>query len=59
MIKKEYQKPTMKVFKVNTNQQILAGSVTGVTSTGLDDGEELVLPGEGQPTTNSVWDNAW
>lgn len=59
MIKKEYQKPTMQVEKLNTNLQILAGSVTGVTSTGLDEGEELILPGEGQSTTNSVWDNAW
>ncbi len=55
--KQEYQKPTMEVIETNIEQQILAGSVTSVTSTGLDD-EGLVLPGEGQPKTGSVWDDA-
>ena len=59
MIKKDYMKPTMKVFEADMKQQILAGSVTSVTTTGLDVEEELILPGEGLPTTGSIWDDAW
>ena len=59
MIKKEYEKPMMQVLKTDVRQQILAGSITGVTSTGLDVEEELILPGEGLPKTGSVWDDAW
>lgn len=59
MIKKEYEKPMMQVLKTDVRQQILAGSITGVTSTGLDVEEELILPGEGQPKTGSVWGDAW
>ena len=58
MIKKAYEKPMMQVIKTDVRQQILAGSITGVTSTGLDV-EELILPGEGLPKTGSVWDDAW
>ena len=58
MIKKDYMKPTMKVFEADMKQQILAGSVTSVTTTGLDD-DDLELPGSGQTTTGSVWDDAW
>ena len=59
MIKKEYEKPMMQVLKTDVRQQILAGSITGVTSTGLDAEEELILPGEGLPKSGSVWDDAW
>ena len=59
MIKKEYEKPMMQVLKTDVRQQILAGSITGVTSTGLDVEEELILPGVGLPKTGSVWDDAW
>lgn len=59
MIKKDYMKPTMKVFEADMDQQILAGSITGVTTTGLDDEEELILPGEGLPKSGSIWDDAW
>ena len=58
MIKKEYQKPAMTVFEADMEQQILAGSITDLTTTGLDD-DELELPDEGLPTTGSVWDYAW
>ena len=44
MIKREYEKPMMQVIKTDVRQQILAGSITGVTSTGLDAEEELILP---------------
>ena len=59
MIKREYEKPMMQVIKTDMEQQILAGSITGVTSTGLDAEEELILPGEGLPKSGSVWDDAW
>ena len=59
MIKKDYMKPTMKVFEADMKQQILAGSVTSVTTTGLDVEEELILPGEGLPKSGSFWDDAW
>ena len=59
MIKKDYMKPTMKVFEADMKQQILAGSVTSVTTTGLDVEEELILPGEGLPKSGSIWDDAW
>ena len=59
MIKKEYEKPTMKVNKAGMEQQMLAGSITDVTSTGLDDEEELDLPDEGLPKSGNVWEDAW
>ena len=45
MKKKEYLQPSMEVVEINMNAQILAGSVTSVTTTGLDD--ELDLGGSG------------
>ena len=59
MIKKEYLQPAIWVCETETEEQLLAGSVTSVTTTGLDDEDELVLPDEGLPTTGSVWDDAW
>ena len=59
MIKKAYEKPTMQVFEADMEQQILAGSLTSVSTSGLDEEEELELPGEGLPKTGSVWDDAW
>ena len=59
MTKKEYLKPEMQVVELDIHAQILAGSITGVTSTGLDAEEELILPGEGLPKSGSVWDDAW
>ena len=58
MIKKEYQKPAMRVVELQHRSMILARSVTSVTTTGLDD-DDLELPGSGQTTTGSVWDDAW
>jgi hypothetical protein len=54
--KQEYQKPVMEVIELQHKSQILAGSVTSVTTTGLDMGDELVLPPGGQPGT--PWDDA-
>ena len=59
MTKKEYMKPTIEVVDVDMDVQILAGSVTSITTTGLDVEDELVLPGSGLPTTGDVWDDAW
>ena len=56
MKKKEYMQPEMQVIEIDFEQQILAGSVTGVTTTGLDMEDELVLPPGGLPGT--PWDDA-
>ena len=55
--KQEYQKPVMEVIEADIEQQILAGSVTSVTSTGLDD--DLTLPDDEEPKSGSVWDDAY
>ena len=52
MKKKEYMQPEMQVIEIDFEQQILAGSVTGVTTTGLDD--NLTLPStEGDPWSDA------
>jgi hypothetical protein len=55
MIKKEYMKHVMKVIELQHKSQILAGSVTSVTTSGLDD--DLILPSEDQ--SGNPWENAW
>ena len=57
MIKKEYMKPVMKVIEADIEQQILAGSVTSLTTSGLDD--DLTLPDNEEPKSGSVWEEAW
>jgi len=54
--KQEYQKPVMEVIELQHKSQILAGSVTSVTTTGLDTEDELVLPPSDLPGT--PWDDA-
>ena len=56
MTKKGYQKPVMEVIEADIEQQILAGSVTSVTTTGLDD-DNLIHPSEDQ--SGNPWENAW
>lgn len=51
-------KPTMTVVEVGMRQQILAGSVTGIQTTGLGDGEELKY-GNDDNKSASIWDDAW
>jgi hypothetical protein len=51
-------KPTMKVVEVGIRQQILAGSLTSVQSTGLDEEEELKY-GNDDGKSGSMWDAAW
>jgi hypothetical protein len=55
MIKKEYMKPEMQTVELKHKCQILAGSVTSVTTTGLDD--DLILPDEDK--SGNPWENAW
>ena len=65
MTKKEYLEPTMEIIEADVEQEILVGSVTNITTEGLEemglDEEEdgLVLPGTGMPTTGSIWDDAF
>ena len=53
--KQEYQKPVIKVIEADIEQQILAGSVTSLTTSGLDD--DLILPSEDQ--SGNPWEFAW
>ena len=55
--KQEYQKPVMEVIELQHKSQILAGSVTSVKTTGLDD--DLILPDDEEPESGSVWGEAW
>lgn len=57
MIKKEYMKPVMEVIELQHKSQILAGSVTSVKTTGLDD--DLVLPDDEEPKSGDPWEFAW
>ena len=57
MIKKEYMKPVMEVIEADIEQQILAGSVKSVKTTGLDD--DLVLPDDEEPESGNPWEIAW
>ena len=55
--KQEYQKPVMEVNDLDLHVQILAGSLTSVSSTGLDD--DLTLPDNEEPKSGDVWEEAW
>lgn len=57
MTKQEYQKPVMEVMEADIELQILAGSVTNLTTSGLDD--DLTLPDDEEPKSGSVWEEAW
>jgi hypothetical protein len=57
MTKKEYQKPVMLIVEADFKQQILAGSLTSVSSTGLDD--DLILPDDEESKSGNVWEEAW
>ncbi len=55
--KQEYQKPAMEILEADIEQQILAGSVTSLTTSGLDD--DLILPDDEEPKSGDVWEEAW
>ena len=58
MIKKEFQKPMMEAIELQPESQILAGSVTSLTTSGLDD-DNLALPEDEEPKSENPWDFAW
>ncbi len=53
MTKKEYLKPAMTVYEADIEEQILAGSVTSVITTGLDVDIEF------NDTSEDPWEFAW
>lgn len=55
--KQAYQKPTIEISEADMELQILAGSVTSVTTTGLDEEESLSI--DNADKEKSVWDDAW
>ena len=57
MTKKHYQKPAIEVMEADMEQQILAGSVKSLTTSGLDD--DLALPDNEEPKSGDVWEEAW
>ena len=57
MTKKEYMKPVTKVIELQHKSQILAWSVTNLTTSGLD--ENLTLPDNEEPKSGQVWEEAW
>ena len=57
MTKKHFQKPAIEVIEADIEQQILAGSVTSLTTSGLDD--DLTLPDDKEPKSGNVWEEAW
>ena len=48
-------KPVMEVIELQHKSQILAGSVTSLKTSGLDD--DLILPSEDQ--SGNPWEIAW
>ena len=58
MIKKMYMQPALEIMQAEV-EEIVAVSVTGVQTSGLDDDDLIVPSGEGQPKNKDIWDNAW
>ena len=56
--KQEYMKPTMTVVEVGMRQQILAGSVTGIQTIGLDEEEEIKFDND-DGNSGCIRDDAW
>ncbi len=57
MKKQEYMQPMIEVVEIDMKLQMLAGSLTSVTSTGLDD-EGITLPTD-EELTGLILDGAW
>ena len=53
-MKREYMKPTMKVVELQHQHQLLAGSITDVQTTGLDEGETLTIDDD-TPACDGFW----
>ena len=56
MTKNKYMQPVMEIMQAEV-EQIVAVSVTGVQTTGLNEGEKLQK--EDTPKPYSVWNDAW
>ena len=54
--KKIYQRPAIKLFEAETEEQLLA--MSSVSTTGLDENESLDY-GDGETTEKNAWGNAW
>ena len=52
-MKREYMKPTMKVVELQHQHQLLAGSITGVQTTGLGDGDGFTI--DDTPAGDGFW----
>ena len=52
MIKKEYQKPTMRIVQLQYRHQILVGSYAGIQSNSVDDDDPIYDSSSG----GSIWD---
>ena len=54
-MKKEYMKPAMQVVELNMNVQMLAGSLTSITTTGFSESEleDLILSEETRQSLGS------
>ncbi len=57
MTKKTYIEPAWEVYEIETEQQILSGSLDSISST-LDGDEGASLPGSDEPTAGDTWDDA-
>ena len=55
--KQAYQKPTIEISEADMELQILVSSVTGVTTSGLDEEESLSI--DDVDKEKSIWDDAW
>lgn len=52
-MKREYMKPTMEVVELQHQHQLLAGSITGVQTTGLGDDDGFTI--EDTPAGDGFW----
>ena len=52
-MKREYMKPTMKVVDLQHQHQLLAGSITDLQTTGLDDGDDFII--DDTPADDDFW----
>ena len=52
-MKREYMKPTMNVVELQHQHQLLAGSITGVQTTDLGDGDGFTI--DDTPAGDGFW----
>ncbi|MBQ6750440.1 MAG: hypothetical protein IJR02_06685 [Bacteroidaceae bacterium] len=65
MVKKEFVKPTTRVVQLQASVNMLIGSSgssstkSSISTTGLDDGEQLKFADKTQSTGADPWEFAW